>query len=438
MLIALVALSTSAIAGNGHSYLLGNQAAITGGAVTAITADGAALWYNPAGLAANDRNKLDISGSAFVLRIRDYPKVFETKLPESTEFDDLSGVDFLSVPSALAYVRRLSDDVQLGFGLFVPELDASSVQADTTAQGSVYDFAQQFEIESQRQVYYGAVGVGIVASDTLRLGLTLGLFYASGSASTQLWWDVGTQQPSAIVILLSQEVSSARFGLQLTGGAQLDVTDDITLGLNVRSPALQLYETVTASRLGIAANVSATDNDAALDFVPVDRSEFNVGLVQPVSATLAVAYRLSPTTFVAAEFEFVAGLDDDATGVERESTWNARVGAQLALDETSFFGIGLFSDRSDTSAPSEFGDKQVDFYGVALGVDLSTPLNIRGGDRADGLIFTSTFGLRYAFGSGKLGGQTGDFRGLGVDPPPRVVDITEHEISLHIGSGLLF
>ena len=54
LILASASLVTSvavgAHAGNDDGVLLGEQAMITGGAVTAIVSDGASAWYNPAGL----------------------------------------------------------------------------------------------------------------------------------------------------------------------------------------------------------------------------------------------------------------------------------------------------------------------------------------------------------------------------------------------------
>ncbi|MBM4363715.1 MAG: hypothetical protein FJ104_13625, partial [Deltaproteobacteria bacterium] len=45
------ALAGVAHAGNDEGFLLGNQAALAGGAVTSSVHEGSAVWYNPAGLA---------------------------------------------------------------------------------------------------------------------------------------------------------------------------------------------------------------------------------------------------------------------------------------------------------------------------------------------------------------------------------------------------
>ena len=50
---------------------LGNDAALTGGAVGAQTRDSDAVWYNPAGLAGVVRTKVELSASLFSYRLRE-------------------------------------------------------------------------------------------------------------------------------------------------------------------------------------------------------------------------------------------------------------------------------------------------------------------------------------------------------------------------------
>jgi hypothetical protein len=71
LIVALLTVTAprGALAGNDDGVLLGNDAALVGGAITAVVSDGSALWYNPAGVAhARSLDTLDVSASAFVLR----------------------------------------------------------------------------------------------------------------------------------------------------------------------------------------------------------------------------------------------------------------------------------------------------------------------------------------------------------------------------------
>ena len=59
---ASVAVASRASAGNLDSYYMSGEAALQGGAVTADTQHGGAIWYNPAGLASISGSRLDTPG----------------------------------------------------------------------------------------------------------------------------------------------------------------------------------------------------------------------------------------------------------------------------------------------------------------------------------------------------------------------------------------
>ncbi|MDD9941971.1 MAG: hypothetical protein OXU20_13080, partial [Myxococcales bacterium] len=67
LLLSCWPLST-AHAGNDDEFFVGQQAALTGGAVTASVRDGSAAYYNPAGLGAIERATVDVSASVYALR----------------------------------------------------------------------------------------------------------------------------------------------------------------------------------------------------------------------------------------------------------------------------------------------------------------------------------------------------------------------------------
>jgi hypothetical protein len=67
-----------ALAGNEEGVLIGNEAAMSGGAVTAVIDDGTAVWFNPAGLAHITRTQIDASGSATQLRLAETPELLSS------------------------------------------------------------------------------------------------------------------------------------------------------------------------------------------------------------------------------------------------------------------------------------------------------------------------------------------------------------------------
>src|SRR5262245_63820448 len=96
LLLALAAGTRAALAGNLDSYYMDSDAALQGGAITADTASGAAIWYNPAGLASIQGLRLDVGMNAFRLSLGAVPEVEASgRNPSVTR---LSVINFASVP----------------------------------------------------------------------------------------------------------------------------------------------------------------------------------------------------------------------------------------------------------------------------------------------------------------------------------------------------
>ncbi|MCH2108982.1 MAG: hypothetical protein MK135_06605, partial [Polyangiaceae bacterium] len=88
-----------------------------------------------------------------------------------------------------------------------------------------------------------------------------------------------------------------------------------------------------------------------------------------------------------------------------------------------------------------------DFYGVACGAEIGNVYRLKEGEKSDKIRFSTTIGLRYAYGVGKVGN---------VEIPP-FYDLIEriatgqeetvvygeskayaHEVTINIGGGLYF
>ncbi len=83
------------------------------------------------------------------------------------------------------------------------------------------------------------------------------------------------------------------------------------------------------------------------------------------------------------------------------------------------------------------GQTQVDFYGLSLGFEYTTPHELGHGERAPNLVFSTTAAVRYAVGIGHVGGLLFD-PSVGSRQRTVPIDTTIHEIGLHIGSALYF
>jgi hypothetical protein len=60
-------------AGNLDTFMLGNDAAMKGAAVTATARGSTAIWYNPAGVSGEKFQSVDVSFSAYAIRFGGSP-----------------------------------------------------------------------------------------------------------------------------------------------------------------------------------------------------------------------------------------------------------------------------------------------------------------------------------------------------------------------------
>lgn len=439
-----LALAAPAHAGNQSSFLLGNLAAMTGGAVAVIGDDGASLFYNPAGLVAVDRDALDLSGTAYAIRLRAYPGLLRGDMPDRPDHEDpvldLGSNEVFIVPSAVAYVRRLSSCVSIGVGLFVPMHDAFSASSELAVRDPTLSLDGAVALRAESTVYTASIGIGWRALPTLRVGVSLGQFYQTLDVEQTLLY--GYDAPTGIGAFrgngsVVQEEDVERIGLNLSAGAQWQIHPKWALGLVVRTPIIEIHESLERRRFDLVAEVRDDGQGAVLtSFAPLRRSGFSTTVHVNFSTVLGLAWTPEDRAFLALELEVQPGSKDGDR--VRELLWNVRLGGALPVSDDVELGLGLFTDRSWEPRPEEAWTDRVHYYGVASGVRFSSTLGLAAGEKADSLVFTTVVGLRYALGVGETLRAVADPSGVHTDPTMTRIDLLFHELSLHVGSGLHF
>src|SRR5262245_45631616 len=106
--------ASPAFAGNEDSFLFGGQALLTGGAVVATTPAPAAIWYTPAGLGDNDRGRIELSATAFTLRVRPIGGGLVLDFPSRTVDSDITSREVYIVPAALGIAKQIGARVSIG------------------------------------------------------------------------------------------------------------------------------------------------------------------------------------------------------------------------------------------------------------------------------------------------------------------------------------
>ncbi len=427
--MASTLLPASARAGNDEGVLIGNEAAMSAGAVTAVVDDGTGGWYNPAGIAQVERSTVDASGSATQLRIAETPHLLQSA---SGTFADGGYYELNGIPSAVTASRRLEPGLVLSLGVFVPSLinHTDRVRIDETIGGATttWQLVQQENV----QRYYAGITLGYALSPTVRIGVTLYGLYRQQTTVSQFFG--GSEGPGGYVNGVSALASLQSAGIELGLGVQWEMVPGLHFGASIRSPALQL---------GVLRRATVTEIAASRDgviFTPTDDSGLvsRVEVVTPVRLRLGFAYRFD-RGWVGVDADVSHELSLPDLGIERRWLVNVRVGGRYEVDPGISVGGGLFTDLSPVSQLQTYGETRIDFAGGSIGFELHTPHSMAEGEPAETMVFSQTFALRYALGIGTVGGLRFDTtQPVGSQVEVYGTSTTVHELALHLGSELHF
>lgn len=436
-LIALLVLlpSATAYAGNEDEFLVGNDAALRGGAVLATVRDGGAVWYNPAGIANVQRDQLDVTSSVYSLRLYRSPNFMSSVQGAST---DLSVSEFITAPSQVSYVRPLSDDVSLGLGYFAPRASKLLVRETLDAPGGGFDSRWVADITSTTAEYAFGAAVGFAPSPDLRLGFGLMARWESITEQVDFLGTVSFDGDVLQAIQVGQLLTQDIIGVEPIAGVQWEVNSQLTLGLSLKGPRLSLINSGETSNRVLVADLF--QQYIAAETRPEDVSSTPVTLVRWGRYYAGGAYRWGDN-LVSLDADIQPKLIHVDAGVKRKLQGNARLGYSRDLSRVTTVGVGLFSDRrADDVLEHSLIRAGGDFYGGTVGVRFSNEHLLAESEQAKSIVFSSVFALRYAFAKAETESlivdatQTDavDLFGSGS------ADLTVHELALYVGSGLNF
>jgi hypothetical protein len=424
----------TALAGNDEGIPVGDEAALTGNTVAAMVSDGSSLFYNPAGLAGAERDQVDVAATVTMLRVHRLPAFVETTSGAS---GDGNFTEFDSVPSALSYVRSLGPKLRLGIGLFVPEQSLWSIDVPLSSGGNTF----YLSTTNQHALYYAMAGLGFRVNRRLRLGTSLSGLYLSRLANASAGAEYVQADGSVQIFGLSQHISVWAIGTTMAIGVQWEPVPELRIGAALRSPIFAIRTSLTGSQ--VTAGATTTPPVANLDAGPIRETHFGFYQVSAVRPRLGVAWTWD-TSWVSVEGDFQPALETPKLDIARQRTWNLRTGAMLGMTDNSWLGVGAFTDRSPEEQPDGVTATRMDYYGVSAGVRLDHPHQLGPNEKADSVVFSASFALRYAYGTGEVVGVL--FQQTPATPLTPAEELASntlvpaevHEISLYIGSTLYF
>ena len=409
--------------------------------MTATTRDAGSSWYNPAGLGANRRNRLDLSTSAFILRRRKIEDGLITRLPGGVDIQsELSETELTIAAPALSYLREIMPGLTVGLGFFVSEQLGIKLRSETEEQVIAGTVTDQVGVDIEIERYHIGPSIGYEITPSFRIGMSIFGVYERQTFDVFFGLDVQFPnigiQSSASVLATGD---STRLALETILGAQWQPTPKLHIGLSLRSPLLLLKEYYQGDSLTLTGTI-APEDDPSLNFESIaTRDSASPGLISPTIVTLGVAYEL-PRGWVSIEGDFNHPIENEEAEVDIDWAYNFRAGFRLPLNTQWTVGLGAYTNLSSAPPAQESFSSHIDYVGTSGGVTYASPVKLANTEEASDLVFATTLALNYAIGFGEFTQLISDFRFEQEEDPsvPENVDVLFHEFSVMIGSGLRF
>ena len=365
---------------------VGQREGIEGGAYVARTGDAGSPWYNPAGLALNEKSVINASANAY-----EFVQVTlegEAQSTSSTRFAPTGTY----IGGVLGSPVIKSPRWRLGFFVAKPvnwDPNILTGSRDSTVGDTREILAYTANNRLATNIPGAAAGVSI--NQHLRLGFSVGL------TTTSLTQDQTISDryyaPTADTIRIQNLLSDGSTnGMQFTVGAQVDIGSGLMFGAKVVTPSLRL-----GGKSKVQFNDSEYSNDGTSERLFNDdaaRFEYQI----PLQLAGGIAFR-HPKVEGEVNVRYHAGTDpfdlyssdvnslvivtspggppamtDAPCGpiVEQwKSVVNVQVGGSVALSDHFRIHAGFYTDNSPVKNPDTSIFRAVDLLGASAGVRLS-------------------------------------------------------------------
>jgi long-chain fatty acid transport protein len=361
-----------------YDVMIGGRSAQMGGAYTAVAEDGAAVYFNPAGLGQITTPSLSISANG--LDIQTYT------LQKRLFGQDLTFRSNAFFPSAWSVVRSLGE-YRLAFSAIVPSnLDVVS----TTNFREVILAGQSFSVglidsRIKDRVYLIGPSLAYRITPTLMVGATLYYWYGEALRETTLFFG-GTSGQSQVGQF--NRISTTTHGLLGQIGLLVKPSEAYSVGLLLRAP-VPLDQTIQSDNQEYTFD--ATSGVFTNSF---SQTETSRSARRPPGATVGLAFHPAAGRTLSVDLSYYgsASYSFSSREVEIRPVWNAAIGFEEVILPKFPVRFGLYTNRSAAPRLNDnptVQDDRVDSYGATFGVGYLDELS------------TFDVGMRYALGKGK-------------------------------------
>ena len=454
VLVAVLLVPATAWAGNSDEVNAGLDVTLTGGAVVAMTYTGAALWYNPAGIANINKASLELTGITMQIQIVKVPGLL-TIDADPRAVSEGKTVNFTVIPQAITFTLKLRENLKLGVGLFNSSIRRSFVTEQVTTAPGITPEARAVGGQNAKIDFFHISG-GLAGTfgnkQKVRVGGAFDIVVATArvDATQAIFYDGG----EAGFATGSTVTTDTGFGLQLKAGIQWVPIPEVRVGFSVASPS---FAFVILNRFADTFGQSPPADPATTSGLrPAERSLCNAQAaggaesrgasggwwgVEPGNFRFGIAY-VGNWGWIEADLIIQWRLRTPELDIDLQPVVNGRIGSAFRLTKFVNLGVGLFTDLSpiDRLEVAPFATSDVNFYGAHLGFLFSNREVHPGRPDADegkgG--FAIAIGFRYSHGRGQ---------GLGVLFPaqydPSSITTTGangkiNEIAINLGANVSF
>lgn len=412
--VASLTLLTPAIAsaGNSDEVNAGLDVTLTGGAVVATVYTGAALWYNPAGLARIEKPSLELTGVTINLQVIKNPGLITIDTEPQSKSEG-AGFNVSVIPQAITFSLKLrNENLKLGVGLFNSSIRREFITEQATSPAGSSPEVQAFAGQNSRFDFFH-ISTGLAASlarnrkQHVLLGGAIDLVVATTrvDSSSTIFYD----EAAAGQINSSQVATTTGFGFQLKAGVQWVPIQQLRIGLSVTAPtyvfaALERFAT-SYSQAPPAGTIPDDPEAQQLATGSEDRTGRGVWWgVEPGNLRFGLAY-VGDWGWIEGDLVYYFRLRQEQVGLDFRGFLNGRIGTSFRVTRSINLGLGAFTDFSqvDRLGGLPVAARDVDFFGVHFGIlysneevhpDRQTP------QEKEGLGLSVAIGIRYAHGRG--------------------------------------